>query len=256
MTTFHRTLPANTTGRDFVVGDLHGCLDLLENALERQRFDKQCDRLLSVGDLIDRGPDSLGCLRLLREPWFHAVVGNHEDMLLSYLLLRDSDYHRPRDIINNGGQWIARLTPDELKELHQDLLPRLLTLPYVITVDQRPETFHVVHAELPLADKDLSESRLSGMAAALTWSRRIIGQARPDLWNKHQISLGTLAISPTPWETGMALRFVGHTPLPNLVMHRSHLFIDGGAFLREDSTRLHVIEVTKARRLLLNPSLS
>ncbi|MGX9936496.1 metallophosphoesterase [Advenella kashmirensis] len=252
MTTFHRTLPANTTGRDFVVGDLHGCLDLLENALERQGFDKQFDRLLSVGDLIDRGPDSLGCLRLLREAWFHAVVGNHEDMLLSYLSLRDSDYHPPRAILNNGGQWIARLTPDEHNELHQDLLPRLLTLPYVITVDNGLSTFHVAHAELPLADKDLSESRLSHMAAALTWSRLLISGARSDLWHKRQTSLGTLATSPKPWKTGMALRFVGHTPLPNLVMHRSHLFIDGGAFLREESTCLHVIEVAHAQRLLLN----
>lgn len=247
MTTFHRTLPANMIGRDFVVGDLHGCLDLLEAALDRQGFDKQCDRLLSVGDLIDRGPDSLGCLRLLREPWFHAVVGNHEDMLLSYLLLRDSDYHRPRDIINNGGQWIARLTPVQLEELHQDLLPRLLTLPYVITVDNGPQIFHVAHAELPLADKDLSESRLSHMAAALTWSRRLIGEVRSDLWNERHTSLGTLAMSPTPWKTGMALRFVGHTPLPKLVMHRSHLFIDGGAFLRENNTYLHVIEVASAQ---------
>lgn len=250
MTTYHQILPANTAGRDFVVGDLHGCLDLLEAALERQGFDKQRDRLLSVGDLIDRGPDSMGCLRLLREPWFHAVVGNHEDMLLSYLLLRESDYHRPRDIINNGGQWIARLTPDELKELHQDLLPRLLTLPYVITVDNGPDTFHVAHAELPLADKDLSESRLSNMAAALTWSRLLIGEARSGLRNKRQTSLGTLAMSPKPWKTGMALRFVGHTPSSSLLLHHSHLFIDGGAFLRENNSCLQVIEVASAQTLV------
>ena len=85
MTTFHQHLPANTVGRDFIVGDLHGCLDLLHAELARLQFEPAKDRLFSVGDLADRGPDSMGCLRLLREPWFHAVRGNHEDMLIAYV---------------------------------------------------------------------------------------------------------------------------------------------------------------------------
>src|SRR3546814_1363745 len=78
MAALHRHLPANTAGRDFIVGDLHGCLDLLQVELARIAFDPTRDRLFSVGDLTDRGPDSMGCLRLLREPWFYAVHGNHE----------------------------------------------------------------------------------------------------------------------------------------------------------------------------------
>src|SRR3546814_19725952 len=84
MAALHRHLPANTAGRDFIVGDLHGCLDLLQVELARIAFDPTRDRLFSVGDLTDRGPDSMGCLRLLREPWFYAVPGNHEDLLLDY----------------------------------------------------------------------------------------------------------------------------------------------------------------------------
>lgn len=84
MQALHQRFPTNPSGRDFVVGDLHGCLDLLQAQLERVGFDTGCGRLFSVGDLVDRGPDSMGCLRLLREPWFHAVRGNHEDMLLDY----------------------------------------------------------------------------------------------------------------------------------------------------------------------------
>jgi len=57
-------LPTNTTGKDFVVGDLHGCYDLLESLLGAVSFDKSKDRLFSVGDLIDRGPNSLRCLRI------------------------------------------------------------------------------------------------------------------------------------------------------------------------------------------------
>ena len=45
-------------GRDFVVGDVHGCFRTVENALRRVGFDPGCDRLFSVGGLVNRGPNS------------------------------------------------------------------------------------------------------------------------------------------------------------------------------------------------------
>jgi len=247
MTTFHQVLPANKNGRDFVVGDLHGCLDLLDEQLDRQHFDTQRDRLFSVGDLADRGPNSLGCLRLLRQPWFYAVVGNHEDMLLSHFFLRGSDYHRPSDFSRNGGDWVKQLNSDEQQELRDELLPLVLALPYVITVKDAHSVFHVVHAELTIADDQLSEGGLSSMATTLTWSRRLIREVRSDTWSTRQMPDGPLAISHQPWDPGKALRFVGHTPLPKMVMHRSHLFIDGGAFLRKDGACLRVTKVATAQ---------
>jgi serine/threonine protein phosphatase 1 len=73
-----QTVAANTRGRDFVVGDIHGWLEPLQAELDAVCFDPAVDRLFSVGDLIDRGPDSEQCLLLTREPWFFAVRGNHE----------------------------------------------------------------------------------------------------------------------------------------------------------------------------------
>ena len=46
----------NTRGRDFVVGDLHGCFDHLRVMLEHIQFNRVTDRLFCVGDLVDRGP--------------------------------------------------------------------------------------------------------------------------------------------------------------------------------------------------------
>lgn len=80
----HRPLcrhPANTAGRDFVVGDLHGCVDVLRALLHDIRFDPARDRLFSVGDLVDRGPASETTLDLLDRPWCHVVRGNHEEVL-------------------------------------------------------------------------------------------------------------------------------------------------------------------------------
>lgn len=75
----------NTAGRDFVVGDLHGCFGLLMLALDKLAFDFKRDRLFSVGDLIDRGEQSEQCLKLLDEPWMHAIAGNHEYMFIEML---------------------------------------------------------------------------------------------------------------------------------------------------------------------------
>jgi hypothetical protein len=47
-------LPANTRGRDFVVGDIHGTFYVLEQALAAVGFDPARDRVICVGDLIDR----------------------------------------------------------------------------------------------------------------------------------------------------------------------------------------------------------
>ena len=69
----------------WLMGDLHGCFALLMNRLRQLRFDPWADLLISVGDLIDRGPQSADCLGLLRCRWFRAVRGNHEQMALEAL---------------------------------------------------------------------------------------------------------------------------------------------------------------------------
>jgi hypothetical protein len=66
----------------FVVGDVQGCADELSDLLKAAAFDKSRRRLVFVGDLINRGPDSRRVLELARAHDAHVVVGNHEDALL------------------------------------------------------------------------------------------------------------------------------------------------------------------------------
>lgn len=74
--------------RTLVIGDLHGCLNDAIKLLEKCKY-SSADRVVFLGDLIDRGPDSAGCLNLAidiekqqKEP--ACILGNHEDKMLSY----------------------------------------------------------------------------------------------------------------------------------------------------------------------------
>ena len=70
-------------GRRIFVGDIQGCREELERLLGTTRFDPGIDRLFFVGDVVNRGPDSLGTLRLLKAMGAQGVLGNHDLHLMA-----------------------------------------------------------------------------------------------------------------------------------------------------------------------------
>ena len=64
----------------YAVGDIQGCLQPLQQLLEEVDFNPDSDSLWVVGDMVNRGPDSLGTLRFLRQlgPSVIAILGNHD----------------------------------------------------------------------------------------------------------------------------------------------------------------------------------
>lgn len=64
--------------RRIFVGDIQGCRESLERLLSAVEFTRGRDRLLPVGDLVNKGPDSLGTLDLLMELGAEPVLGNHD----------------------------------------------------------------------------------------------------------------------------------------------------------------------------------
>lgn len=73
--------------RAVVISDVHGEYDKMIAALDAVQFDKEKDMLISNGDLIDRGPKVMECIRyVLSCPHHFIILGNHEYMFLETLL--------------------------------------------------------------------------------------------------------------------------------------------------------------------------
>jgi bis(5'-nucleosyl)-tetraphosphatase (symmetrical) len=85
---------------NYIVGDIQGCYDPLMRLLDQVKFDQNKDILYCVGDLVNRGPDSLKVLRFLKsiENQCVTVLGNHDIHLLS--MVYGIRTPRPNDTLN------------------------------------------------------------------------------------------------------------------------------------------------------------
>lgn len=64
--------------RRLIIGDIHGCAQSLAALLDKAGLGDD-DEMISIGDMVDRGPDSAGVLRFFRDhPRARAIMGNHE----------------------------------------------------------------------------------------------------------------------------------------------------------------------------------
>lgn len=79
----HRVADVPPATRVLVIGDVHGCLDELQLLLHKCAFAADSDRLLFVGDLVNKGPKSLEVVRFVRDSGSLCVRGNHDDAALS-----------------------------------------------------------------------------------------------------------------------------------------------------------------------------
>jgi len=84
----------SANGKTFVVGDVHGCLGMLQRLMDRIGWRPEVDRLIFLGDFIDRGSESRGVVEYVleiskRSEHVECLMGNHEKILLDFLDGRD-----------------------------------------------------------------------------------------------------------------------------------------------------------------------
>ncbi len=101
---------------EIVVGDVHGCREQLEAVLQVASATAPDAHLTLLGDLADRGPDSVGAIRAagdaieawrLRDLDATLLSGNHEQMLLGTVL--DTSSHHSDILLRHGGLWLYDL---------------------------------------------------------------------------------------------------------------------------------------------------
>ncbi|MFO1452384.1 MAG: metallophosphoesterase [Opitutaceae bacterium] len=103
-------------GRLIAIGDIHGCHTEFAELLERVEPTKD-DQLVLLGDLVNRGPDSLKVIDLAKQHRAISLLGNHELRLLNYRRTKDASFLKETD-----EETFARLRPDDWTYLEQMLL--------------------------------------------------------------------------------------------------------------------------------------
>lgn len=208
----------NQRGRDMIVGDIHGHFTKLAAKLAKVGFDPEAgDRLFSVGDLVDRGPESDAATDWIAQPWFHAVAGNHEDFAIRW----PEGGCSAGGYIANGGAWNIANPPSEQRRIAD----AFGALPVAIELETDAGLVGIVHADCPYNDwnvfrRVLSEDGPERDHAAMMaqWSRN-----RPD-----KLFDGEVA--------GVRAVVVGHTPMQRMTNLGNVIFIDTGGWLGREFT--------------------
>lgn len=187
----------------WVVSDIHGCYQCLMDALKRRHFNPYEDLLISVGDIIDRGPDCVKCLQLMDEKWFRAVRGNHEQMALD--AIENNDFAL---WMSNGGIWFSAL---EDKRNALRLLNACRDLPHIIEITCANGLNVIAHADYP--------------AAEYVWNKPVSLQRV--LWDRDRL-MGFM-VGKGQGIQGADHFWFGHTPLDKRYDFNNLHYIDTGA---------------------------
>lgn len=246
------SVPENVDGRDFIVGDLHGCYDELMKLLAHVNFDKNNDRLFATGDLMDRGPKTKECLELLNEKWFFSVLGNHEDLLIEKSLTLSARGELSKDDIAEVeafGKYLPLLKKmplafkinhpliDNVFVVHSEILPEHLW-PYTseeINNKAYLAQLDVLHKKdstqliVDFFDKNKNKQLSYQNKQKLLWSRKIISA----FYKRHKkmIDKGDFSFMKNELFSTDSKIFCGHNVVPFPMKIGQQYYIDTGAAL-------------------------
>jgi serine/threonine protein phosphatase 1 len=224
-------------GRVFAVGDLHGMAHAFERLLDLAGFDPARDLVWSLGDLVDRGPFSARCLDLLEEPWFRAIRGNHEQLMLDAL----GDRGTWLQWTVNGGDWALGFPWDDPR-----VRAPLEALPWAADLVTAAGHIGLIHADVDRTCDwpELLEALETGAGLArqvALWSRGSANQAQRGMPGRH---IG-----------GVDLVLVGHCIVERCFQWGNMWFLDSGAVVSDDpSAALSMLEIHPRLKLWSLPT--
>ncbi|MGE5839801.1 MAG: metallophosphoesterase family protein [Deltaproteobacteria bacterium] len=137
----------STNRKTFIVGDIHGCLDMLKRLMGTIEWRPEADRLIFLGDFIDRGPQSKGVVDYVIETCslserVECLMGNHERILVDFMDGKDANTF----FINGGMATLNSYRSDQHKYggflIPDEHLSFFRSLKLVIEL----EDYYVVHA--------------------------------------------------------------------------------------------------------------
>lgn len=223
----------NTKGRDLIVGDIHGHFTKLVEHLDRINFDYINDRLFSVGDLVDRGPESHQVLEWLARPWFHAVQGNHEDMAVAF----DSGEIDLGLYAANGGAW--NIANDQVTR--RDISLAFAALPVAIELETKNGLVGIVHADCPAPSWQQFTGSLESALISNYERKQLIDMAQ---WSRNRCDYMM-----ADGVAGVRAVVVGHTPMERMTSLGNVLFIDTGGWLGREFCVIDAETLQPARRV-------
>ena len=230
----------------YVTSDAHGHVKALDEVLSQISLGSD-DTLYVLGDMIDRGPDPLGVIKLVRSlSNTHVLKGNHEQLMLDAIAGMDPLDAETWDV--NGG-WTTR---EQLNAMPQDAYEELVhwidDLPLYTVTSADDRTFLLVHAgfDIPAAhaflrdhDIDVSEGRGAADADEGLLAQMLAVQSSEDLlWIRYGY-----------WDTPTGLVSAegkgpvvvsGHTPTVSLGRYCA---VDGLLGLDEQSGRGRIVRL-------------
>lgn len=140
--------------RYIFIGDIHGCIDELQELVAMTKESPE-DRVVCVGDFMDKGPDPAACVRFARENGFLSVRGNHEDKHLRWRQHERKARENPRyknPMQPLGEEYLrqnAALSDEDVRWLEglpfaMEIIPGVVVvhgglMPHVALADQSPD---------------------------------------------------------------------------------------------------------------------
>lgn len=225
-------------GRVFVTSDLHGCYDKLIEGLDQIDFNYDEDLLIVIGDMVDRGKDSLSCINLIYKDWVKTTRGNHEDFCLSYINSTSNEERESikQNHIANGGEWFYNLPYEVQVKLGSDIG----NLPISIILERNSKKYLFIHADIPTYIKSLEDLKyfIDGESSESVITQCIWGRTKiRNLRNTKTESLYTI--------DGVNHVYLGHTINKDVITAGNMSWIDTGAVFDDYGYgKLTILEIT------------